>query len=144
MTVDGSSGAVESRIQIRVGDVDVDLTGTAKEVDSRMLTQMEQDVWSTALASIRGAREAAIEAAREAARAPSFLSPGGGLFRIVSPELEIQAMAKTTKTYSLIKNPCFSHPTASKSIKIMSKSIHIIEWRVRASQMRSRRKTATK
>jgi len=80
VAVDGSSGAIESRIQIRVGDVDVDLTGTAKEVDSRMLTQMEQDVWSTALASIRGAREAAIEAAREAAR-ESGLPERGSSFR---------------------------------------------------------------
>jgi hypothetical protein len=45
-----------------------------------MLNQMEQEIWSTALASIRGAREAAIEAAREAAR-ESGLPERGSSFK---------------------------------------------------------------
>ena len=71
---------MQSRVHIRVGDVDIDLSGTSKEIDNHMLDQMQHELWSTALASIRGAREAAIEAAREAAR-ESGLPERGSSFR---------------------------------------------------------------
>ena len=57
----------QNRIMIRVGDVDIDLTGNAKDIDSLMQKRIQEESWSTALASIRSAREIAIAAARRAA-----------------------------------------------------------------------------
>ena len=63
-----SEGTVESRVLIRVGEVDIDITGSQREVDAKMMKISEGEEWSTALAKVRSAREAAISAAMEAAK----------------------------------------------------------------------------
>ena len=53
------------RIWIRVGATEVDLTGSAREVNDSWLKLKEQDTWASALSKIRTARQDAIEAARQ-------------------------------------------------------------------------------
>lgn len=53
------------RILIRVGSTEVDLTGSAREVNDSWLKLKEQDTWASALSKIRTARQDAIEAARQ-------------------------------------------------------------------------------
>ncbi len=53
------------RIWIRVGSTEVDLTGSAREVNDSWLKLKEQDTWASALSKIRTARQDAIEAARQ-------------------------------------------------------------------------------
>ena len=48
--------------------MEVDIAGSASEIDATILQQLESEVWSSALARIRAAREIAIEAARLAAK----------------------------------------------------------------------------
>ena len=43
-----STGAGNSRLMIRVGDVEIDLTGSQKEVDAEMMNIREGEEWSTA------------------------------------------------------------------------------------------------
>jgi len=61
-------GAIGSRILIRVGEVDIDITGSQREVDAKMMEIREGEEWSTALAKVRTARETAISAAQDAAK----------------------------------------------------------------------------
>jgi hypothetical protein len=78
---DGELAAeVQNRIMVRVGDVDIDLTGSAREIDSLMVKKIQDESWSTALASIRTAREIAIQAARRAAE-ESGLPERGAAFQ---------------------------------------------------------------
>ena len=58
---------VQNRIMIKVGDVDIDLTGSAKDIDSIMQKRIQEESWSNAISSIRSVREIAIAAARRAA-----------------------------------------------------------------------------
>lgn len=58
---------LQNRIVVKVGNVDIDITGSAKEIDNHMAKLMVKENWSTALSVIRSAREMAIEAARRAA-----------------------------------------------------------------------------
>lgn len=53
------------RIWIRVGSTEVDLTGSAREVNDSWLKLKEQDTWASALSKVRAARQDAIEAARQ-------------------------------------------------------------------------------
>ena len=53
------------RIIIRVGSTEVDLTGSAREVNDSWLKLKEQDTWASALSKIRSARQDAIDAARQ-------------------------------------------------------------------------------
>ena len=80
MSIEDEGEELHNRIMVRVGDFELDLTGTAKEVDARMAKEMQDEIWSSALATIRIAREAAIEAAKEAARS-SGLPERGSSFR---------------------------------------------------------------
>ena len=52
----GSTGAGNSRVLIRVGDVEIDITGSQKEVDAEMMNIREGEEWSTAIAKVRSAR----------------------------------------------------------------------------------------
>ena len=45
------------RIMIRVGSTEVDLTGSAREVNDSWLKLKEQDTWASALSKIRSARQ---------------------------------------------------------------------------------------
>ena len=65
---------------IRVGDVEIDLTGSQKEVDAEMMNIREGEEWSTAIAKVRSARETAIAAAVEAAK-KSGMPERGSAFR---------------------------------------------------------------
>jgi len=71
---------VQNRVMIKVGGVDIDLTGSAKEIDGMMSKRMQEENWSTAISLIRHARETAIEAARKAAK-ESGLPERGAAFR---------------------------------------------------------------
>ncbi len=53
------------RIWIRVGSTEVDLTGSAREVNDSWLKLKDQDTWASALSKVRAARQDAIEAARQ-------------------------------------------------------------------------------
>ena len=76
----GSTGAGNSRVLIRVGDVEIDITGSQKEVDAEMMNIREGEEWSTAIAKVRSARETAISAAIEAAK-KSGMPERGSAFR---------------------------------------------------------------
>ena len=65
---------------IRVGDVEIDLSGSQKEVDAEMMNIREGEEWSTAIAKVRSARETAIAAAVEAAK-KSGMPERGSAFR---------------------------------------------------------------
>ena len=64
----GSEGTGNSRVLIRVGDVEIDISGSQKEVDAEMMNIRDGEQWSTAIAKVRTARETAIAAAVEAAK----------------------------------------------------------------------------
>ena len=76
----GSEGTGNSRVLIRVGDVEIDISGSQREVDAQMMEIREGEQWSTALAKVRSAREAAIAAAVEAAK-KSGMPERGSAFR---------------------------------------------------------------
>ena len=57
-----------SRVYIRVGELEIDISGNQKEVDTHLIEILEGQEWSTALAKIRSKRENAIFAAIEAAK----------------------------------------------------------------------------
>ena len=76
----GSEGTGNSRVLIRVGDVEIDISGSQKEVDAQMMDIREGEQWSTAIAKVRSAREAAIAAAVEAAK-KSGMPERGSAFR---------------------------------------------------------------
>lgn len=76
----GSEGAGNSRVLIRVGDVEIDISGSQKEVDAQMMNIREGEDWSTAIARVRSVRETAIAAAIEAAK-KSGMPERGSAFR---------------------------------------------------------------
>ena len=76
----GSEGTGNSRVLIRVGDVEIDISGSQREVDAQMMEIREGEQWSTAIAKVRSAREAAIAAAVEAAK-KSGMPDRGAAFR---------------------------------------------------------------
>jgi DNA-binding MarR family transcriptional regulator len=78
--VKGSEGTGNSRVLIRVGDVEIDISGSQREVDAQMMDIREGEQWSTAIAKVRSAREAAISAAVEAAK-KSGMPERGSAFR---------------------------------------------------------------
>ena len=75
-----SEGTGNSRVLIRVGDVEIDISGSQREVDAQMMEIREGEQWSTAIAKVRSAREAAIAAAVEAAK-KSGMPERGSAFR---------------------------------------------------------------
>ena len=76
----GSDEAGNSRVLIRVGDVEIDISGSQREVDAEMMNIRDGEEWSTAIAKVRSAREAAISAAIEAAK-KSGMPERGSAFR---------------------------------------------------------------
>ena len=76
----GSEGAGNSRVLIRVGDVEIDISGSQREVDAEMMNIRDGEQWSTAIAKVRSARETAIAAAVEAAK-KSGMPERGSAFR---------------------------------------------------------------
>ena len=76
----GSDEAGNSRVLIRVGDVEIDISGSQREVDAEMMNIRDGEEWSTAIAKVRSARETAISAAIEAAK-KSGMPERGSAFR---------------------------------------------------------------
>ena len=75
-----SEGTGNSRVLIRVGDVEIDISGSQREVDAQMMDIREGEQWSTAIAKVRSARETAMAAAVEAAK-KSGMPERGSAFR---------------------------------------------------------------
>ena len=70
----------DSRIYIRVGDIEIDVAGAQTEVDARLLKIRKGESWSQAIARVRQARENAISAAVDAAKR-SGLPERGSAFK---------------------------------------------------------------
>ena len=83
-----SSESQEARIYIRVGDIEIDLSGEQQEVDGHLMKIMEGEEWSTALAKIRSKRDSAITAAIEAAK-NSGLPNRGSAFKTLIESCKI-------------------------------------------------------
>ncbi|CAI8238227.1 MAG: Uncharacterised protein [Methanobacteriota archaeon] len=83
-----SSESQEARIYIRVGDIEIDLSGEQQEVDGHLMKIMEGEEWSTALAKIRSKRDSAISAAIEAAK-NSGLPNRGSAFKTLIDSCKI-------------------------------------------------------
>nr|AIE95781.1 hypothetical protein [uncultured marine group II/III euryarchaeote AD1000_70_A08] len=71
------------RIWIRVGSTEVDLTGSAREVNDSWLKLKEQDTWASALSKIRTARQDAIEAARQSISETGIPERGSAFRRLL-------------------------------------------------------------
>ena len=71
------------RIMIRVGSTEVDLTGSAREVNDSWLKLKEQDTWASALSKIRSARQDAIEAARQSLSETGVPERGSAFRRLI-------------------------------------------------------------
>lgn len=83
-----SSKSQDARIYIRVGDIEIDLSGEQQEVDGHLMKIMEGEEWSTALAKIRSKRDSAITAAIEAAK-NSGLPNRGSAFKTLIESCKI-------------------------------------------------------
>ena len=59
---------IQSKIVITAGDIEIDLSGAAVEIDARLIQMRREDTWSIVLERLRDARDAAIDAAIDAAR----------------------------------------------------------------------------
>ena len=78
MTGVSSSGV--GRIYIKAGSEEIDLSGSAREVNDSWLNITKQDTWQSTLSRIRLARQEAIERAREVAL-KSGIPERGSAFR---------------------------------------------------------------
>jgi len=78
MTGVGSSGV--GRIYIKAGSEEIDLSGSAREVNDAWLNITKQDTWQSTLSRIRLARQEALERAREVAL-KSGIPERGSAFR---------------------------------------------------------------
>tara|TARA_B100000745_G_scaffold105119_1_gene67195 strand:+ start:61 stop:336 length:276 start_codon:yes stop_codon:yes gene_type:complete len=67
-----SSGV--GRIYIKAGSAEIDLSGSAREVNDAWLNITKQDTWQSTLSRIRVARQEAIESAREVAIKKAYRS----------------------------------------------------------------------
>ncbi len=66
----------DARVYIRVGDIEIDISGDQQDVDSHLMKIMEGEEWSTALAKIRSKRDSAIAAAIAAAKTSGLPNRG--------------------------------------------------------------------
>ncbi len=71
------------RIYIRVGSTEVDLSGSAREVNDSWLKLREQDTWASALSKIRLARQDAIDAATQTAIESGIPERGSAFRRLI-------------------------------------------------------------
>ena len=83
-----SSESQDARVYIRVGDIEIDLSGEQQEVDGHLMKIMEGEEWSTALSKIRSKRECAISAAIDAAK-NSGLPERGSSFKTLIESCKI-------------------------------------------------------
>ncbi|MDP6906753.1 MAG: hypothetical protein QF440_04990 [Candidatus Thalassarchaeaceae archaeon] len=82
--VTGSDGTNDSRLLIRVSGFEIDISGSQREVDAKMLKISEGEQWSTAIAKVRSAREAAIAAAVEAAKKSGLPDRGTAFHALIT------------------------------------------------------------
>ena len=80
MSVKDREDHLRSRLYIRVGEIEIDISGAQEEVDARMLELQQDDTWSTALTKVRSVRQTAIKATVNAARRTG-LPERGAAFR---------------------------------------------------------------
>lgn len=80
MSVKAGEQELRTRLYIKVGDIEIDISGAESDVDARLLELQDGDTWSAALAKVRTARQAAISAAVDAARKQG-LPERGAAFR---------------------------------------------------------------
>jgi len=85
----GDDEEINSRIYIKVGDIEIDVSGAQHEVNDEILKLREDEDWSTALAKVRNAREAAITAAVEAAKRAG-LPARGTAFKALLDNCDLQ------------------------------------------------------
>ena len=71
---------IKSRLAISSGDVEIDLEGSAVEIDERIIEIQGQAEWSVLLDIIKTARDNAIQAAKDAAK-DAGLPERGSAFR---------------------------------------------------------------
>ena len=76
-----SSGV--GRIYIRAGSEEIDLSGSAREVNDAWLNITKQDTWRSTLSRIRVARQEAIESAREVAIRSGIPERGSAFRRLI-------------------------------------------------------------
>ena len=77
----GSSGV--GRIYIKAGSTEIDLSGSAREVNDAWLNITKQDTWQSTLSRIRVARQEAIESAREVAIKKGIPERGSAFRRLI-------------------------------------------------------------
>ena len=77
----GSSGV--GRIYIKAGSEEIDLSGSAREVNDAWLNITKQDTWQSTLSRIRVARQEAIESAREVAIKRCIPERGSAFKRLI-------------------------------------------------------------
>ena len=77
----GSSGV--GRIYIKAGSEEIDLSGSAREVNDAWLNITKQDTWQSTLSRIRVARQEAIESAREVAIKSGIPERGSAFRRLI-------------------------------------------------------------
>ena len=81
MTGVSSSGV--GRIYIKAGSEEIDLSGSAREVNDAWLNITKQDTWQSTLSRIRLARKEAIESAREVAVKSGIPERGSAFRRLI-------------------------------------------------------------
>ena len=70
----------QAKIMVTAGDLEIDVSGATVEVDARLIQMRHDDTWSIVLERVKEARDAAIEAAIDAAR-DAGLPERGSAFR---------------------------------------------------------------
>ncbi|MEC7181011.1 MAG: hypothetical protein VXW36_06430, partial [Candidatus Thermoplasmatota archaeon] len=65
---DSDTMVTQAKIFISAGDFEIDISGATVEVDARLIQMRHDDTWSIVLERLRDARDAAIDAAIDAAR----------------------------------------------------------------------------
>ena len=78
-----------NRISITAGEVEIDLEGSAIEVDEKLAMLRDQDTWTVLLEYIKDVRESAIETAQQAAR-EAGLPERGSAFRALLENCRIE------------------------------------------------------
>ena len=81
MTGVGSSGV--GRIYIKAGSEEIDLSGSAREVNDAWLNITKQDTWQSTLSRIRLARQESIDRAREVALKSGIPERGSAFKRLM-------------------------------------------------------------
>jgi len=81
MTGVNSSGV--GRIYIKAGSEEIDLSGSAREVNDAWLNITKQDTWQSTLSRIRLARQEALERAREVALKSGIPERGSAFRRLI-------------------------------------------------------------